>query len=102
MEMVYLSGILEVLFGILVMIPSTQEVGAWGIIAVLIGVFPANIDMLVNNKSKKLWYTVVLLDPASDSGMVDVLGLDVYLIFSKNNQLIFNALKIQSHKYFIF
>ena len=58
--MVYLSGVLEVLFGALVMIPETQTIGAWGIIAVLIGVFPANIDMLVRYKGKKLWWKVSL------------------------------------------
>lgn len=58
--MVYLSGVLEVLFGALVMIPETQTIGAWGIIAVLIGVFPANIDMALKYKGKKLWLKVSL------------------------------------------
>ncbi len=60
LELVYLSGIFEVLFGILVMVPSTQEIGAWGLIATLVGVFPANIDMLVTNTSKKWWYMLIL------------------------------------------
>jgi len=56
--MVYLSGVLEVLFGVLVLFPETQTIGAWGIIAVLIGVFPANIDMALKYKGKKLWLKV--------------------------------------------
>ena len=58
--MVYLSGVFEVVFGVLVMIPETQSIGAWGLIATLIGVFPANIDMLVRYKGKRLWWKVSL------------------------------------------
>lgn len=60
LAMVYLSGVLEVLFGVLVMLPETQAIGAWGLIAVLIGVFPANIDMALKYKGKKTWLKVVL------------------------------------------
>ncbi len=60
LELVYLSGALEVLFGILLLLPQTQQIGAWGIIAVLLGVFPANINMLVKNKSKKLSWIIGL------------------------------------------
>ena len=56
LAMVYLSGVLEVLFGVLVMLPETQAIGAWGLIAVLIGVFPANIDMTLKYKGKRKWY----------------------------------------------
>ena len=59
-ELVFLSGVFEVLFGILVLIPSTQSIGAWGLIATLIGVFPANINMLVTNDSQKWWVTAIL------------------------------------------
>jgi uncharacterized membrane protein len=44
--LVYLSGVLEVLFGAMLYFPETRTYGAWGIIALLIGVFPANIYML--------------------------------------------------------
>ncbi|WP_452609643.1 DoxX family protein [Roseivirga echinicomitans] len=60
LSLVYLSGILEIVFGALLLFPSTQAIGAWGIIAVLIGVFPANIHMLVTNKVKKKWYIAIL------------------------------------------
>jgi uncharacterized membrane protein len=43
--LVYLSGFLEAAFGALVLIPRFTRIGAWGLIVVMIGVFPANIHM---------------------------------------------------------
>lgn len=60
LELVYLSGALEIIFGALLLFPATQSIGAWGIIAVLIGVFPANIDMVVKYKGKKFWPRILL------------------------------------------
>jgi uncharacterized membrane protein len=37
------SGIAEVLLGVLLLIPRTSRWAAWGIIALLVAVFPANI-----------------------------------------------------------
>ena len=42
-ELVLLSGIFEVLLGILLLIPQTSRKAGWGIIALLIAVFPANL-----------------------------------------------------------
>jgi uncharacterized membrane protein len=42
-ELVYLSGIGEMVCGVLVLIPRTRVLGAWLTIALLIAVFPANI-----------------------------------------------------------
>lgn len=39
----WLSGAAEVILGILLLIPPTRELAAWGVIALLIAVFPANI-----------------------------------------------------------
>ncbi|HEY1598226.1 MAG TPA: MauE/DoxX family redox-associated membrane protein [Pirellulales bacterium] len=41
--LVFVSGIAEVLLGVLLMIPRTTRWAAWGLIALLIAVFPANI-----------------------------------------------------------
>ena len=41
--LVLLSGFLEVALGMLLLTPSTSRVAAWGLIALLIAVFPANI-----------------------------------------------------------
>lgn len=40
---VIISGIAEVVLGVLLVIPQTTRIAAWGIIALLIAVFPANI-----------------------------------------------------------
>jgi uncharacterized membrane protein len=45
---VYLSGVLEILFGALLFVPSWATVAAWGVIFVLITVFPANLHMALN------------------------------------------------------
>jgi uncharacterized membrane protein len=42
-ELVLLSGVCEVLLGVLLLIPQTSRLAAWGIIALLIAVFPANL-----------------------------------------------------------
>jgi uncharacterized membrane protein len=44
-ELVYLSGVAEFLLGALVLIPKCRSLAAWGLIALLIAVFPANIHM---------------------------------------------------------
>jgi uncharacterized membrane protein len=40
---VVVSGIFEALLGSLLLVPATTRLAAWGIIALLIAVFPANI-----------------------------------------------------------
>ena len=46
--MVMISGIIEILLALLIMLPATRRVAAWLIIALLIAVFPANIQMAVD------------------------------------------------------
>lgn len=46
--LVYSSGFLEAVLGIMLLIPKCRRIGAWGIIALLIAVFPANIHMAMN------------------------------------------------------
>jgi len=48
--MVLISGICEILGGVGVMIPATRAAAAWGLIALLIAVFPANIYMAADPK----------------------------------------------------
>ncbi len=50
LELVYVSGVFEVLLGVLVMIPRTSHIGGWGLIALLIAVFPANLHMALNTQ----------------------------------------------------
>ena len=49
LELVYISGIFEVSGGVGLLFPITRRVAAWGLIALLIAVYPANINMLVND-----------------------------------------------------
>lgn len=43
LELVFLSGFFEVVLGLLLLDPRFSRLAAWGIIALLIAVFPANI-----------------------------------------------------------
>jgi uncharacterized membrane protein len=46
--LVYLSGVFEILLGVMLIIPRLTRVAAWGIIALLIAIFPANVYMSTN------------------------------------------------------
>ena len=48
LELVYLSGIIEVALGVMLLVPRTQSLAAIGIIILLIAVFPANLYMYQN------------------------------------------------------
>ena len=48
--LVYLSGFFEIALGILLLIPKFTPIAAWGLIALLIAIFPANIHMAVNHE----------------------------------------------------
>jgi len=43
LELVYLSGVAEILLGAMLMFSDLQRVAGWGLILLLIAVFPANI-----------------------------------------------------------
>ncbi|MGH9765031.1 MAG: DoxX family protein [Blastocatellia bacterium] len=46
--LVYLSGIFEIALGLLVFVPRFISLAGWGLVALLIAVFPANIHMAVH------------------------------------------------------
>ncbi len=46
--LIYLSGFFQITFGILLLIPKFTRWAAWGIIWLLIAVYPANIYMALN------------------------------------------------------
>jgi len=46
--LIYLSGVLEIALGVLLLIPRFTRLAASGIIALLIAVYPANIYMAMN------------------------------------------------------
>ena len=47
--LVHISGVAEVLGGIGLLFRKTRRAAAWGILALLVAVYPANINMLVND-----------------------------------------------------
>ncbi|MEP6664221.1 MAG: DoxX family protein [Verrucomicrobiota bacterium] len=51
--LVYVSGFFESLGGIGMLIPQTRRWAGWGLIALLVAVFPANIEMLRQNWQKE-------------------------------------------------
>jgi uncharacterized membrane protein len=40
--LVYISGVIEILLGIGLLIPNIQRLSAWGLVALFIAVYPAN------------------------------------------------------------
>ena len=46
--LVVISGICEILGGLGLLVPSTRPWAAWGLIALFVAVFPANVNMAVN------------------------------------------------------
>lgn len=58
LPLVYLSGAAEIIVAVLLLPESTRPLGAWLTIALLIAVFPANVQMAVNLWQKqhpRLW-----------------------------------------------
>ena len=48
-ELVYLSGICEIILGIMLVFEKTRLLAGWGLIFLLIAVFPANIYLAQTN-----------------------------------------------------
>lgn len=45
LELVWLSGVFEILGGVGLLVPATRRFAAWGLLALLVAVFPANVHM---------------------------------------------------------
>lgn len=64
LQMVYISGIVEMLCGLFLIFPQTQKIGAYLSIFLFIAVFPANIEMarkFYEVHHKYFWLTVARL-----------------------------------------
>ena len=48
LALVYVSGVFEIVLGWLLIPERTRALGKWGLIALFLAVFPANINMAVN------------------------------------------------------
>jgi uncharacterized membrane protein len=62
--LIYISGVIEALLGVLLLFNKTKNVAACGLVFLLIAVFPANIQMLINyikEDNPRLWVAIVRL-----------------------------------------
>lgn len=48
-ELIWLSGVAEVALGIAVLVPMLRQWAAWGLIALLIAIFPANLHIAMQD-----------------------------------------------------
>jgi len=63
-ELVFISGICEIIFAVLLLFVQTRRIAAWGIIGLLIAVFPANVQMMLNHSNESnsgLWLSIIRL-----------------------------------------
>ena len=44
----YIAGLAEIVLGVMLILPRTSRLAAWGLIALLIAVFPANVYMAMH------------------------------------------------------
>ena len=51
LALVYISGFFEILGGVGLLVPGRRTWAAWGLVALYVAVFPANIYMLTHNIS---------------------------------------------------
>ena len=54
LELVYISGVFEILLGTLLLFPKYRKISAYGIILLLIFVYPANIYLAFNEEPQQL------------------------------------------------
>ncbi|MBI3500796.1 MAG: DoxX family protein [Bacteroidetes bacterium] len=62
--MIYFSGVCEIVFALLLIPEMTRTIGAWFLIAMLVAIFPANIQMMTDfrkRKSNYFWLTLLRL-----------------------------------------
>ena len=61
---IYISGAAEIVLGLLLLPAQTRKPAAWGIIILLVTVFPANVQMMLNYREEQnpnWWLTVLRL-----------------------------------------
>lgn len=48
LELVYISGVFEVLGGVGLFLPALRQIAVWGLLLLLLAVYPANINMALH------------------------------------------------------
>ena len=62
--LIYISGIGEIILGLLLIPQQTRKWAAWGIILLLVAVFPANVQIMLNYRDQQnpnLWLAMLRL-----------------------------------------
>ena len=54
LELIYISGFFEILLGLLLLFKKYRKIAAYGIILLLIAVYPANIYLAFNQEAQQL------------------------------------------------
>ena len=54
LELVYISGFFEILFGLMLIIPKTRQLASFGLILLLIAVYPANLYLAFYENPQQL------------------------------------------------
>lgn len=49
LALVYASGVAEIAVGLGLLVPATRKLAAWGLVALLVAVFPANVNMAIHH-----------------------------------------------------
>ena len=49
LALVYISGVAEMVGGLGLVLPATRKLAAWGLVALYVAVFPANLNMAINH-----------------------------------------------------
>ena len=73
LALVFISGVLEILGGVGVLLPATRVAAGWGLIALLVAVFPANIQMLLNAQAahaSRLWTGALIARLPLQAGLI--------------------------------
>src|ERR1700759_4731467 len=61
LQLMEISGICEIALGVLLVVPRTARFAAWGLIALLIAVFPANLQMALHPETFPEFRSIVLM-----------------------------------------
>ena len=84
LELVYISGFFEILFGIMLFFTKTRKIAAYGLILLLLAVYPANIYLAFNQKASRAYKYIFIygfLGKVTTSICIFRIGL---LAFKKN------------------
>ncbi|MDZ7845952.1 MAG: DoxX family protein [Owenweeksia sp.] len=89
--LVVISGIIEIVLALGLMWPSTRSTSAWGLILLLIAVFPANVEQVRTKKARlglPLWLVVLRLPVQIRARLV---GVALYLMLPSAGLIFFNT-----------